>query len=161
MDFANHGSQTPYFSLNGMNMCVRVVDVYDGDTIKIVAHIFGDYFKFDARLKGIDTCEIRSNIAANKDLAKKARTRLFELVTGAQCPETKRQMAQYLEDNVCVIYVKCNEFDKYGRVIIECYKDSQSLQSFADVLKQEKLAYAYNGATKLTEDQQLAVLQSL
>ena len=160
MNFSEYNSSTPEFSLAGQELHGRVVEIYDGDTIKIVLPVLGHYFKFSARLLGIDTCEMKSKNTANKDLACRARNRLFELVTGCStCDSTwkKKDIVKYLDDNVCVIKVKCHEFDKYGRVMLDYFVNDRSI---SDILIEEKLAYAYTGETKLTEEQQINQLGS-
>lgn len=158
MDFSEYNSSTPEFSLAGQELHGRVVEIYDGDTLKIVLPVLGHYFKFNARLIGIDTCEIKSKNSANKDLACRARNRLFELVTGSPACDSnwkKKDVIRYLDEHVCVIKVKCHEFDKYGRVMIDCFTRDRSI---SDILIEEKLAYAYAGDTKLTEEQQIEKL---
>lgn len=158
MEFADYNSSTPEFSLAGQELYGRVVEIYDGDTLKIVLPVLGHYFKFNARLMGIDTCEMKSKNTANRELAYKARNRLFELITNSSaCDFTwkKKEVTKYLDDNLCVIKVKCYEFDKYGRVMIDCFTPERSV---SDILIQEKLAYSYTGETKLTEEQQVEKL---
>ena len=59
-DFRQFGGSTPELSITGLKTYGRVVDIYDGDTIKIILPAFGSYYKFTTRLNYIDTCEIRS-----------------------------------------------------------------------------------------------------
>lgn len=158
MDFTEFDSRTPEFSLAGQELYGRVVEIYDGDTLKIVLPVFGYYFKFSARLLGIDTCEIKSKNAANRELACRARNRLFELVTGSSaCDSTwkKKEVTKYLDEHVCISKVKCHHFDKYGRVMIECFTPERSI---SDILIEEKLAYPYQGDTKLNEEEQITQL---
>ena len=56
------------------------------------------------------------------------------------------------------MYVKCHDFDKYGRLLLDLYLDKDE-KSISDVLLEEKLAYVYNGKTKLNEDEQLNLLK--
>ena len=50
----------PLFSLVGQEHNAKVVDVYDGDSIKIVIKLSGTFQKFNCRLADIDTPELRS-----------------------------------------------------------------------------------------------------
>lgn len=158
--FRHHGSNTPFFSLNGLKAYARVIDVYDGDTITIVLDINGYFLKFKCRLDGIDTCELRSKHIQNKIIALQARNRLFQLITGKQISsnDDKKYINEYLDENVCIAWVHCLEFDKYGRVLIDCYSSPDSTKSFSSILLEEKLAYSYQGETKLTDEQQISVL---
>lgn len=155
-----HDSSTPFFSLNGLTSYARVIDVYDGDTITIVLEVNGFFLKFKCRLNGIDTCEIKSKNTLNRQTALKARDRLFNLITGKHIDnnDSKKEITEYLDRHVYMVWVHCLEFDKYGRVLIECYASEHSDVSFSQILLQEKLAYPYQGTTKLTEEQQLSVL---
>lgn len=154
------GKTTPFFTLNGLKTYARVCSVYDGDTITVVMDINGSFLKFKCRLMGIDTCEIKSKNAANKELAVKARNRLIELITKGKRVEDakKKDVEMILEEEVHLIWVHCLEFDKYGRTIIECYASPDSTTSFNQMLVDERLAYKYEGDTKLTEEQQVALL---
>ncbi len=157
--FRQYGGSTPYFSLKDTKTYARVTSVYDGDTIHVVIPIFNTFYKFPVRLSGIDTCEIKSKNAENKEKALRARNRLFELVTNKPLDaslKTKKDLDKYLESDVFLLWLHCLEFDKYGRLLANVYKSAEdSTTSFSDMLINEKLAYSYDGGTKLTEDDQL------
>lgn len=152
---------TPYFSLQNINTYGRLVDIYDGDTVKIILPIMGAYFKFNVRLNGIDTCEIKSNNIK----AIKARNRICEMVEcihGNYLVEpmglvTPKEIKEYLKSIVCIVFVKCYRFDKYGRLLADVYIDYESTtrKSISEILLSENLAYVYNGGTKLGEEEQL------
>lgn len=155
------GTNTPHFTLHGVSLYGRVCDVYDGDTVTLILEVDGAYRKFKARLNGIDTCEIKSKSSKNRELACKARLRLIELITdstNANNPN-KKDTKKLFEDNVYVVWVKCYEFDKYGRVLVDLFTDEESPTSFSQTLNEEHLAYTYQGDTKLTEEQQVEVLE--
>ncbi len=161
--YRHHGSNTPYFSLQGLKTYARVIDVYDGDTITIVIDINNFYLKFKCRLTGIDTCEIRSKSLPNKQLAIQARNRLFNLITDYTINEVynKKEIVEYFDKNIAIIWVHCLDFDKYGRLLVDCYSTSDDSKSFSQILIDEKLAYFYDGETKLTEEQQLLYLTNV
>ena len=159
-DWKQHGGDTPFFSLSGKECWGRVVQIYDGDTMKIVIKLFDGYYKFNCRLNGIDTCEIKSKEPENKLKAIKARNRVLQLVNKHEPIQldkafTKKELDAYLDKHVCLVWMKCCEFDKYGRLLVHVYENDKSPQSISDILLAEKLAYTYNGGTKLTEDEQL------
>lgn len=159
--YGPYGGTTPFFSLNGLKTYARVVDVYDGDTLTLVLDINGSFLKFKTRVMGLDTCEMRSKNAKNKDLAVKARNRLIGMITGQVYDDLmnkKKDITQIFEEDVFVIWVHCSEFDKYGRLLADCYSSSDTPKSFATILIEEKLAYKYEGDTKLSEEQQVGVL---
>jgi endonuclease YncB( thermonuclease family) len=158
--YRQHGSNTPYFSLKGVETYARVIDVYDGDTITLVFDVNGYFLKFKCRLVDIDTCEIRSKNKENKRLAQLAKNRLFNLITHTLIDEesSKKDLVKYFDENMYIIWIQCHEFDKYGRLLINCYFTAESPKSFSNILVEEKLAYPYDGETKLSEEQQIAFL---
>lgn len=149
-------NETPLFSLNGKKTFARVVNVTDGDTISVVLPIFDNYFKFNVRLNGIDTCEIHSKNEIIKDKGLKAKYRLIELL----CPSekinniicsTRKQIIDIFHKNICLIWLECLEFDKYGRLLGNIYIDNKT-KNVSNILIDEKLAYKYDGSTKLKEE---------
>jgi endonuclease YncB( thermonuclease family) len=155
-EFKKYDNKTPSFTLNGKNTLGRVIDIVDGDTIKIIIPLFNSFYKFTVRLNGIDTCELKSNNEENKKLGLKAKLRLIELI----CNDNenylldKNELKTLLNNNVFLIYIKCYNFDKYGRLLCDISKNNKS-KCFSDILLEEKLAYKYTGKTKLTEEEQL------
>lgn len=160
--FRQHGGSTPEFSMNNIKTPARVVSVYDGDTLTVVLPVLSSFFKFNVRMLGIDTCEIKSKAPKNKELAYRARNRLFHLITGRIIDESwkRKQVDEFLEANVYLVNMHCLEFDKYGRLLAFVYPTSPAdpAMSFSDTLLRERLAYAYQGDTKLTEEDQVRII---
>lgn len=167
--FRQHGGATPEFSLNNMKTTARVVSVYDGDTLTVVLPVFSTFFKFNVRMSGIDTCEIKSKSPKNKELAYRARNRLFQLITGKAIDANgidswkRKQVDEFLEADVYLVNIHCLEFDKYGRLLATVYPVTPTDPSiphisFSDTLLKDRLAYAYQGDTKLTEEDQVRLL---
>lgn len=155
---------TPFFSLENKDFVARVVDIYDGDTITIIIYLFQNYFKFTVRMSGIDTCEMKAKDKSNKEIAYKARNRLFFLVTGIEIDNIERkEVRALLNKTPYLVKIKCGEFDKYGRLLGEIYSTNvlglAKTESFSTILIREKLAYAYDGKTKMTEKEQLIALK--
>lgn len=139
--YREHDKSTEFFSLNGTKCWGRVVDIYDGDTIKIVLPFGqGSFYKFSARLYGIDTPELKSEDEKIKKIGLKAKERLIQLVGW------KKEDAAA----IAIVWVECLEWDKYGRLLINIYKNPGG-ESFGDILVKEKLAYAYDGGKKKTK----------
>ena len=152
-------SNTKLFTFDGINSISRVVDITDGDTIKTIIKFKDEYYKIIVRLNNIDTCETKSKIEENKNMGIKAKQRLFNLITGKEnATNDKKAIKKELNDNVYLIWLKCYDFDKYGRVMGDIYAKEQDIKSFSDILIDEKLAYKYQGKTKLTEEEQLKIL---
>lgn len=166
--FRKYDSKTPFFSLNGKTMVGRVVGVYDGDTMTAVTSVFGEYFKFQVRLLGIDTCEMKSKNERAKNLAQQAKARVIQrLVDGSGLQEHDSNNKTFFDDHIILVKLECGEFDKYGRLLANVYpykagEGEESVhfsdESISTTLLNEHLAYSYEGKTKLTEDEQLQLL---
>jgi endonuclease YncB( thermonuclease family) len=158
-DFSKYDIKTPEFTLNGTCTTGRLVDIIDGDSLSIILPVFDNYYRYSVRINGIDTCELKSKNQVNKTLALQARCCLLKLVTGKDYPltSTRQEIKQILNENMFVVYLKCLDFDKYGRLLAEIYTNSDV--SFSQHLLDNKLAYKYTGQTKLTETEQLDVME--
>jgi len=62
IDFTGCSIHTPEFTLNGLNTKGRLVNIIDGDSVSIVLPVFNNFYKYNIRLSGIDTCEMRSKM---------------------------------------------------------------------------------------------------
>jgi endonuclease YncB( thermonuclease family) len=135
--------------------------VYDGDTMTLLMPVDGKMWRFAARMYGIDTCEMRSKEAANRETAIRARHRVVELITGVRlgADAGKKEIVKLFADRVHVVRVECLDFDKYGRVLVRVLvPGSEARRLISDVLLEEKLAYPYFGDTKMTEGDQVVRL---
>ena len=127
------------FSLKNKTFMAKVVDIYDGDTCKIIFYLDNKLVKFTCRLNGIDTPELKPlKTKVNRDeeieKAKQCRNRLIELCCGAK------------DDKL--VFIKCNDFDKYGRLLVEIYESKECECSFNNILTKEGLAKCYDGGKK-------------
>jgi endonuclease YncB( thermonuclease family) len=150
-DFKQYGGSTPSLSINGLKCYGRLIDVYDGDTVKVILPTFNSYYKFTIRLNGIDTCEIKSKDKILQDNGIKARDRVLELLTNNK-KDTKKDIKNLLESEVFLVWVECFDNDKYGRILANIYKDENEKKSISEILLEEKLAYSYEGKKKLSND---------
>ena len=111
IDWTNVDNKLPFFSMEGEYLIGKCVDVYDGDTVKIAMPIVIDgnltnkLFRWNCRLNRVDTPEIRTKNLQEKEFGKKVRDILREKILNK------------------LIYVKCLDFDKYGRLLTELYID--------------------------------------
>lgn len=121
---------TPVFSLTGHTCKAKVVYVYDGDTVHLVIEVFGKLYKWKCRIAHIDTPELRTKDAHEKQMGVDARDKLKTLI------ENK------------IVDVHCFEFDKYGRLLVEIItEDGIKIHEW---LLQNHLAQPYEGGTKST-----------
>ena len=149
---------TPEFSLQGLTLQGKVVELYDADTCKIVLPVQNAFYKFTCRLSGIDTPEMKPlKTKANREgeivWAKKARAELLKLIcTDDQeidpLDMKKEEIVTLLEKNKNLITVKCLEFDKYGRLLVELYGQTVD-KSFNNMLIEKNMAVAYDGGKKI------------
>ena len=132
MDWEKYDNKTPIFTLEGSFVQGKIVDVYDGDTVKIVLNlsINSNYFRWNCRLSGINTPEIRTKNAKEKEFGLLVRDKLKERI------ENK------------ILLIKCGEFDKYGRLLVEIYENNGQLFSINNWLIENNYAKPYDGGTK-------------
>jgi endonuclease YncB( thermonuclease family) len=132
MDWEKYNNKTPIFTLEGSFVQGKIVDVYDGDTVKIVLNlsINQDYFRWNCRLSGINTPEIRTKNTKEKEFGLLVRDKLKERI------ENK------------ILLIKCGEFDKYGRLLVEIYENNGQLFSINNWLIENNYAKPYDGGTK-------------
>lgn len=170
--FSKHDSTTPLFSFANKTLVGRIVNVHDGDTISVVTSVFDQVAKFQVRLFGIDTCEIKSKSEANQRLAQTAKRRVIQkLIEFYQLPQPSDDDKHFFDNHIIIAQIDCHEFDKYGRLLANVYPltgytpnkgDDAPVQfaqeSLSTTLLNERLAYVYQGKTKLTEQEQLDLL---
>ncbi len=143
--------ETPIFSLNGLKTYSRIVNIIDGDTISLVIPVFNNYFKFTTRIKGIDTCEIHSSDPLIKAHGMKAKEKVCNLICKINI-DSKKDIIEYLKNNIILVWIECFNFDKYGRLLADVYNKDKSIM-ISNCLLDEKLAYLYEGDTKMTDEE--------
>jgi len=115
----------------------KVVKVYDGDTITIASYLqFSGTatpvcYKFQVRLNGIDTPEIKGSSATEKEMAKKARDALSDKIMGK------------------IVELKNVKLEKYGRLLADVYCNGVCMNTF---MVDNGVAVKYNGGTKVRPD---------
>lgn len=146
------------FTLNGIKTTGKIVDVYDGDTCKIVLFVNGTLQKFNCRLMGLDTPEMKPSLTkANREQeilnAHRCRNRLMQIVTN--CSEhsldlimKKPDSKKLIDMNTKLITVECLEFDKYGRLLVNLFQHEHDKISANQMLIKEGMAKAYDGGKK-------------
>lgn len=115
LNIRNTTKSVPEFNLLGPIKVCKVVSVYDGDTIKVCFYHNNVINQWNIRLLGLDTPEIRpSRKLVNRDTiitnAKVSRDYLKNILL---TPDETNQPKLF--------YLKCNDFDKYGRLLGEIF----------------------------------------
>lgn len=150
-------SVVPMFTLSGIKTVGRVVDVYDGDTMTCIFPIFGDnYFRFNLRLMGIDTPELKNKDMISKEKALEARHKIMTVCCDNKynlSKDCKREnIKKYLEENEINVWIECLDFDKYGRILANVYPkrgdNNVNIDSLTKILLDANLGYEYNGGKK-------------
>ena len=104
---------TKELTFEGRICKAKVVDVYDGDTIKIVFPLIENdentLYKWNCRLINVDTPEIRTRNIKEKNFGIIVRDNLREKILNK------------------VVDVHCKDFDKYGRLLIEIFSENNSI----------------------------------
>lgn len=142
IDWENVDSKIKELSFKGEEKLAKCVSVYDGDTVRVVFPIYKTLYKWNCRLNRIDTPELRTNNVLEQSFGYEVRDLIRERIQGK------------------MVTVKCDDFDKYGRLLAEIYLDGESINQW---LIDNKYAFEYDGGTKkfwepyLTEKGYIAV----
>lgn len=127
---------TKELSFEGQSFDAKVVDVYDGDTVKVVFPIkykikgftvLNQMYKWNCRLIGVDTPEIRTRNKLEKVHGYFVRDKLKEKILNKKCN------------------IMCGKFDKYGRLLIDITIDKCNVNNW---LIENDYAFEYDGGTK-------------
>lgn len=131
----NTESKLEYFSLNNYETLCKYYKNYDGDSVELIFPLplqNKDYI-WKCRLNGLDTPEIRTKNEKEKIMAQKI----------------KNIVQEKLQNKILLI--KCYNFDKYGRVLVDIYipyngdLNGKSLNTW---LIENNYAKKYDGGTK-------------
>jgi micrococcal nuclease len=122
MELENQTDATEMFSLKGIITLAKVVEVIDGDTVKIVFKYNGNFYRWSCRLNNINTPELKSTDPRIKEIAYKAKSFVIEHLLNK------------------IVEVRCYIFDSFGRIIIDIFIAGKL---FNEILLQEGLACPY------------------
>lgn len=126
-----------YFTFEGKEFTAVPCNIYDGDTFSIVFDYRGEAIKYRCRCLGYDSPEIkpRLNIPNREkeiEAAKVAKSRFAELLH---------------KNPAKTIHVKCFEFDKYGRILVNIWNQVDT-DSINDIMIREGHGRPYSGGKK-------------
>jgi micrococcal nuclease len=113
----------------------KVIKVYDGDTFTIISklpHSDGPIYRFSVRMNGIDSPEIQGKTANEKELAKKSRDALSNLILGK------------------IVVLRNVSTEKYGRILADVYLGELCVNEWMIF---NNYAVKYNGGTKERPEQ--------
>ena len=121
------------FTLENKIFIGKVVDVYDGDTCKIVMCFKNEFMKFSMRMLGYDTPELRTKNEIEKHFGYISKEMLERLVLNK------------------IVKVSCHNFDKYGRIlcsIVVINSNSKEEINVNNFMVDKKFGYNYFGDKK-------------
>ena len=121
------------FTLENKIFIGKVVEVYDGDTCKIVIYFKNEFIKFNMRMLGYDTPELRTKNEIEKNFAHISKEMLERLILNK------------------IVKVSCHEFDKYGRVLCSIIVINRNNKEEIDVnnfMVEKHFGYNYFGDKK-------------
>ena len=126
---------TDLLSFENKEFEAKIVYVYDGDTIHVVFKVFNDYYRWNCRIMGVDTPELRTKNEKEKQKGYMVRDKVKE---------------NFLNK---IVKIKCYNFDKYGRLLIDVYlpkniPDKKNITLLSEWLITNDYAYSYDGGTK-------------
>ena len=116
------------FGFEGEIKTSKVVDVYDSHAIKIVFQFYKNYLNLIVELQGRHA-EIRTRNLAEKEFGLKVRDELRKKILNK------------------IVKVKCGDFDKYGRLLVEVITDEN--ENIKEWLINSEYAFPYDGGKKL------------
>ena len=108
----------------------KVIRVYDGDTFTMISklpHTEGPIYRFSVRMNGIDSPEIKGKTVNEKELAKKSRDALINLILGK------------------IVTLKNVSTEKYGRILADVYIGDLWVNEW---MLENNFAVKYDGGTK-------------
>ena len=92
-----------------------------------VMKMFGKFYRFNCRIEGVDTPELRTRNKKEKAMGIKVRDELRKKILDK------------------MVKVECGEFDKYGRLLVDIIIDNTSIKKW---LIENNYAFSYDGGTK-------------
>ena len=125
----NSLNDAPCFSdcMNGKEVQAKIISVYDGDTVKALFPLNNIVYKWNCRIYGVDTPEIRGSSDKEKKYAYFVRDKLREQI------------------NDKIVTFKCFDLDKYGRLLVSIKTDE--IDDIGNWLIENKFAFPYFGVT--------------
>ena len=120
----------PWLSMDGELSRCKVIDVYDCDTVTLLVVFGGKVYKKRTRLANIDSAEIRTRNLDEKKFGLDSKKWLSDKIMGKK------------------LWVRCGDWDKYGRLLGELFEDKECLISINDEIVKNGYAYYYDGGKR-------------
>ena len=125
------------FSFKGKSIKAKIVRVYDGDTFWCCFYLDNKIQKFNCRCLGYDSPEMKPK---NKPEEEKIKEK-------AAAEIAKQKFIEYSKSKDDLVILKCHEFDKYGRILVEVFVNEEII-SVNQKMIDGGYGYPYDGGTK-------------
>lgn len=143
----NANDNIKIFNLENYKGWIKVVNVYDGDTFRACLSLHGKVLKFTFRPIGYDAPEMKPRLdTPQRELHKKQAVEAkeyFKKIIGFE-----QETANCFWTCNSMIYVHCYKNDKYGRVLVEMFKNEYDKISINKMMLDSGLVQPYDGGTK-------------
>ena len=127
----------PKFSLKGKILKSKIVRVYDGDTFWACFFLDNKIVKYNCRCLGYDSPEMRPKNKSDDEKIKEKEA----------AQKAKDHFIKLCESREELVTLKCENFDKYGRLLVEVYGDDK-IVSVNQKMINDGHGYEYDGGTK-------------
>lgn len=121
------------FSLRGMKKYVKVIDVYDGDTMTVSFIFRGKIYQTKVRLYGVDTPELRPRLNVQDRKKEIAKANIAKDFVREKC-QNRIVLAEFIDKK-----------EKFGRHLANIFVDDDNL---SQLLIQKGLGKEYYGGKK-------------
>jgi len=129
------------FKIKDVNAIVKVLSVYDGDTITVAMFINEYLYKFNCRLNKYDAPEIKP---------KKSENEVLKNIEKEYGEKSKTFLSNLILNKIVYIYIT-KDTDPYGRLLIDLYlnvSDVQNSNSVNDLMINKHYGHPYSGDKK-------------
>lgn len=135
-------SNTNCIDLRGVQCDAKVVDVHDGDTVKLVIFYRGAPTKFTCRMMGYDSPELKQKENADTWRSVNDVLRAVTNVSVSDESHSKMQLKALMDMNTKLVRAQFHGKDKYGRELVELFDHGVSINT---LLMEKHYNIAYNG----------------
>lgn len=130
--------QTPMFTFENRSVIAKVVDIYDGDTCRVVFFINDkEMYQFIVRMNGYDCPELRTRNLEEKKYGYRSKDICSQMIINK------------------MVQLDCDTMDKYGRLLatIKVPTEDNFMLDVNKFMVDNHLGHPYHGDTKTTFDQ--------
>lgn len=147
----NANDSIKIFNLENYQGWLKVVHVYDGDTFRGCLNLHGKILKFTFRPIGYDAPELKPRLdTPQREIHIKQAIEAREHFKNLMSFDASIKSGFLCCSSKNMIYVKCFKNDKYGRVLVEMFKNECDNISINKMMLDSGLVQEYYGGKKNT-----------